>query len=379
VGSRNEDPSKTGFAHLFEHLMFSGSQNVPDFDEVVQNAGGESNAFTNNDITNFYEILPADNIETALWLESDRMRYLVCGQKEFDIQQKVVIEEFKETTLNQPYGEVWHSISAATYKKHPYRWPTIGLTPEHIEGAKLSDVKAFYDSYYRPNNAILTISGNINYQKAFELVEKWFGDIPAGPQVMQHWQQEDPQTEFQRISSIANVPLRSIYLNFHMSHRTHMDFYICDVISDILSGGRSSRLYQRLLKEKEVFSYIDAYVTGTVDPGLFLIEAKPNEKIENEKAVDSIWSELEELKQGKIGEEELEKVKNKIESSLVFSEVNNLNKAINIAYFEMIGDVSLINQQSDLYRNVTVDDIKRVSQTIFRDSNCTEITYLPKE
>jgi predicted Zn-dependent peptidase len=307
------------------------------------------------------------------------MRSLVCGQNEFDVQQKVVIEEFKETTLNQPYGEVWHSISAATYKKHPYKWPTIGLTPEHIEQAQLSDVKAFYDTFYSPNNAILTISGNISYAEAFDLSEKWFGDIPVGPTPKLEWQQEDEQTKFQQIETKANVPLRSIYLNFHMSNRSHMDFYVCDVISDILSGGRSSRLFQRLLKDKELFSYIDAYVTGTVDPGLFLIEAKPNEKIENETAINAIWAELEELKAGKIGLEELEKVKNKIESSLVFSEVNNLNKAINIAYFEMIGDVSLINQQSDLYRNVTIEDIKRVSQKIFRKNNCTEITYLPKE
>jgi len=378
VGSKNEDPSKTGFAHLFEHLMFSGSKNVPDFDAVIQKAGGESNAFTNNDITNFYEILPANNIESALWLESDRMRSLVCGQKEFDIQQKVVIEEFKETTLNQPYGQVWHSISAATYKEHPYRWPTIGLVPEHIEEARLKDVKAFYDSYYLPNNAIVSISGNITTEKAFNLVDKWFGNIEAGVIKPQNWPKEKPQTNFEQIVEYANVPLRSIYLNFHMGDRSSNDFYVCDVLSDILSGGRSSRLYQKLLKERELFSYIDAYITGTVEPGLFLIEAKPNEKISSEEAIAAIWEELDLLKAGSLEEKELEKVKNKIESSLVFSEVNNLNKAINIAYFEMIGDVSLINQQADFYREITLVDVQEVANKIFKKSNCTEITYLPK-
>lgn len=379
VGSKNEDPQKTGFAHLFEHLMFSGSANAPDFDEVIQRAGGESNAFTNNDITNFYEILPASNIESALWLESDRMRSLVCGEEEFNVQQKVVIEEFKETTLNQPYGEVWHSISAASYKKHPYRWPTIGLTPEHIEEAKLQDVKAFYDSYYLPNNAIITIAGNIEPARAFDLVEKWFGHIEAGEVKPKNWPKEEAQSAFNEIVEYANVPLRSIYINFHMGDRSSKDFYVCDVISDILSGGRSSRFYQKLLKEKELFSYIDAYITGTVEPGLFLIEAKPNEKVTSQAAKDAIWAELEALKKGEIEPEELEKVKNKIESSLVFSEVNNLNKAINIAYFEMIGDVSLINKQSTFYRDVSIDNIKDVARKIFQKTNCTEITYLPKE
>ncbi|WP_235296755.1 M16 family metallopeptidase [Portibacter marinus] len=379
VGSKYEDPQKTGFAHLFEHLMFSGSQNVPDFDEPIQKAGGESNAFTNSDITNFYEILPVENIETALWLESDRMRSLVCGKKELKIQQKVVIEEFKETTLNLPYGDVWHTISGNAYKKHPYRWPTIGLIPEHIEKARLEDVLEFYNSYYLPNNAILTISGNIEPDRAFELVEKWFGRIPAGEVKSSNWEQEEPQRQHIKLETRSDVPLRSLYLNFHMSDRYHNDFYVCDVISDILSGGRSSRFYQHLLKDQELFSYIDAYITGTVEPGLFLIEAKPHDKIEIEEGIQAIWKELNALKNGEIEEQELEKVQNKIESSLVFSEVNNLNKAINIAYFEMIGDVSLINKQSELYRNVSINDIRKVAQKIFTLDNCTEIIYLPKE
>ncbi|GLR19258.1 M16 family metallopeptidase [Portibacter lacus] len=378
VGSKNEEPNKTGFAHLFEHLMFSGSENVSDFDDPIQKAGGESNAFTNNDITNFYEILPAENFETALWLESDRMRSLVCGKKEFEIQQKVVIEEFKETTLNQPYGQVWHDVSAAAYKKHPYRWPTIGLIPEHIEKAQLKDVQKFYKKYYLPNNAILSISGNIEIEKAFESAEKWFGDIEAGEVITKTWEAEEPQTEFQQIIKEANVPLKSIYLNFHMGDRSSFDFYVCDVISDILSGGRSSRFYQRLLKDQELFSYIDAYITGTVDPGLFLIEAKPQDQIDTSEAIDAIWNELEILKSEPLSEEELEKVKNKIESALVFSEVNNLNKAINLGYYEMIGDISLINKQSDLYRSVTAADIQRVASNMFIKSNCTELIYLPK-
>lgn len=377
VGSRNEDPNRTGFAHLFEHLMFSGSQNVPDFDEPVQIAGGESNAFTNNDCTNFYEIVPAENFETTLWLESDRMKHLVCDDKAFKIQQKVVIEEFKETTLNQPYGDVWHTISETVYEKHPYSWPTIGKIPKHIEEASLEEVQLFYKKYYRPNNAIISIAGNTSAAKAFELVEKWFGTIPKGDVLHQTWEMEDVQKTKKVIKKEANVPLRSLYMAFHMGDRRSKDFYVCDIISDILSGGRSSRFYQRLYQDQELFSYADAYISGTVDPGLFLIEAKPNEKISLMEGAKAIWKELEELKAGKLEATELEKVKNKIESALVYSEVNVLNKAINLAYFEMIGDVSLINQQTTHYSKITIDEVVEVSTKIFKESNCTEISYVP--
>lgn len=377
VGSRNEKADKTGFAHLFEHLMFSGSVNVPDYDSPIQEAGGENNAFTNNDCTNFYEILPAENIETALWVESDRMKHLVCDESAFRIQQKVVIEEFKETTLNQPYGDVWHTISAAVYKKHPYQWPTIGKVPEHISEARLDEVQAFYKKYYRPNNAIIVIAGNIDTAKGFELVEKWFGGIEAGDEINKDWEQEDKQLEFQRLEKRTDVPLRSLYLGFHMGDRKSKDFYTCDIISDILSGGRSSRFYQRLFKEKELFSYTDAYITGTIDPGLFLVESKPSTGISNKRAIDAIWQELEELKEGKIGEDEMDKVKNKIESALVYSEVNILNKAINLAYFEMLDNASLINSQIGLYRNVSIDDVVEVANQVFNLSNCTEIVYTP--
>ncbi len=379
VGSRNERPERTGLAHLFEHLMFSGSKNVPDFDTPIQNAGGENNAFTNNDSTNFYEILPANNIETALWLESDRMKHLVCSNEDFLTQQKVVLEEFKETTLNQPYGDVWHIISEQCYKKHPYRWPTIGMVPEHIEQVTLDEVQDFYSKYYHPSNAIIAISGNISPDEGFRLVEKWFGDIQGKQPVIQNWEMEDPQLDFFTITKKAKVPLRSLYLNFHMYERAHPGFYVCDVISDILSAGRSSRFFQRLFKEKEVFSFIDAYITGTVDPGLFLVEAKPNQKFNEADAIKYIWEELEELKAGKIGAEELEKVKNKIESALVYSEVNILNKAINLAYFDMLGNAELINQQTDFYRNVSVEDIQNVAKEIFTEQNCSEIIYLPQE
>lgn len=377
VGSKNEDPAKTGFAHLFEHLMFSGSKNAPEFDEPIQQAGGESNAFTNNDCTNFYEIVPAENIETVLWLESDRMKYLVCDEDAFSVQQKVVIEEFKETTLNQPYGDVWHTISDTVYQNHPYKWPTIGKIPKHIEDATLAEVQSFYKKYYRPNNAILSIAGNISPDKAFELAEKWFGDIEPGVKIQANWQADGPQNAANRISKKSNVPLRSMYLSFHMGDRFSKDFYVCDIISDILSGGRSSRFYQRLVQDKELFSYIDAYISGTVEPGLFLIEAKPNEKISVEEGTTAIWNELEDLKAGNLSEIELDKVKNKIESALVFSEVNALNKAINIAYFEMIGDVSLINKQTQLYQEVSIADVVRISNKIFKESNYTEIVYLP--
>jgi predicted Zn-dependent peptidase len=378
VGSRNEHPEKTGFAHLFEHLMFSGSENAASFDEPIQFAGGESNAFTNNDTTNFYEILPSENLETCLWLESDRMKSLLCNELALDIQKKVVVEEFKETTLNQPYGDVWHTITAEAFKDHPYQWPTIGKIPEHVSEANLSEVQNFYKKYYNPNNAIITIAGNITSEKGFYLVEKWFGDIHAGVEFLDEWPTEKKQIKLRKIEKTANVPLRSMYLSFHMSDRLSPDFYVCDVISDLLSGGRSSRFYQRLMKEKEMISYADAYVTGTLDPGLFIIEAKPSTDYTIDQVKEVIWKELDDLKKGNIGQKELTKIKNKIESALIYSEINVLNKAINLSYYEMIGDASLINKQTAFYRKVTVEDIAEVAQKIFKETNCTEVIYNPE-
>lgn len=375
VGARDESEEKTGFAHLFEHLMFGGSANAPDFDEPIQMAGGENNAFTNNDITNFYDILPAENIETAFWLESDRMLSLNFDEQVLEIQRKVVVEEFKETCLNQPYGDVWHHISDMAYKVHPYRWPTIGKVPQHVESATLQDVKDFFFKYYRPNNAILVVAGPLKSEEVRHLAEKWFGDIPAGATPRRILPQEPVQEKLEHRINQGNVPVDALYLAFHTVSRTDPDYYATDLLSDVLSNGRSSRLYRRLLKEQQLFTSIDCYISGSIDPGLFIIEGKPAEGVSLETAEAAIWQELELLKAEAISPSELEKWQNKVESTLAFSESNVLNKAINLAFFELLGDAGLINREAELYRAVTAADIQRMARLIFTRENCSEVYY----
>ena len=377
VGARDERPERTGFAHLFEHLMFGGSANIPDFDEHIQLAGGENNAFTNNDITNFYNVLPAQNIEVAFWLESDRMLALAIDQKKLDTQIKVVLEEYKETCLNQPYGDVWHHISDMAYKTHPYRWPTIGKIPEHVAEATMDDVQDFYTKFYHPNNAILVISGAIKTEEALQLSEKWFGDIPSGHTPLRRLPKEPPQRKLERRINNSKVPVDALYLAFHMPSRTDQDFYAVDLLSDILCNGPSSRLYRKLLRDQSLFSQIDAYVTGSIDPGLLIIEGRPANGVSLERAAQAIWSEIELVKSAPVAEQELQKWKNQIESTLLFSETNVLNKAINLAFFEVLGDAELINREKALYQAVTPQDIYRVANEILIDSNCNELLYQP--
>lgn len=376
VGSRNESSDKTGFAHLFEHLMFGGSENIPDFDTPIQEAGGDSNAFTNSDITNYYNILPADNLETALWLESDRMKQLKLDQKALDIQKKVVIEEFKETSINKPYGDVWHELSDLAYKNHPYRWPTIGLELGHIEQAELMDVKAFFDMYYRPNNAILVICGNIALDSTKAMIEKWFGDIPAGPLNKVSIPNEQIQVAKRTKTCHRPIPSAALYLAFPMPDRKHKDFIVYDILSDILGGGRSSRLYRNLLINQNLFSNIGSYISGTLDAGLFIIDCKLLDEITSDVALEKIWHELESIKKEPISEEELQKVKNGLISSVVFSEVNVNTKAINLAYYEFLGDASMINLQVEEIEQVTTADLSRVVNELFDKEICSELRYL---
>lgn len=375
VGSKDESPDKTGFAHLFEHLMFGGSANIADFDGPIQRAGGENNAFTNSDITNFYDILPAQNIETAFWLESDRMLSLNFDKKVLAIQQKVVVEEFKETCLNEPYGDVWHHLSDMAFKVHPYRWPTIGKVPEHVEDATLEDVKTFFYNYYRPNNAILVVSGNAKVDQVKKLSQKWFGAIESGKIPGRNIPLEPPQIKLEKRINKARVPVDALYMAFHMPERTHKDFYATDLLSDVLCNGQSSRLYRRLLKEQKLFNAIDCYITGSIDPGLLVIEGKPIDGVSLEQAEAAIWKELEELKKELIPEKELQKLKNKIESVLSFSELNILNKAINLAFFELLGDSNLINEEGGHYQMVTTEDIKRMACEILTQENCSALHY----
>jgi len=377
VGARDERPDRTGFAHLFEHLMFGGSANAPDFDEHIQLAGGENNAFTNNDITNFYNILPAQNIEVAFWLESDRMLELTIDQKQLDTQIKVVLEEYKETCLNQPYGDVWHHISDMAYKTHPYRWPTIGKVPEHVADASMQDVQDFYTRFYQPGNAILVISGAIKAEKALQMAEKWFADIPGRQAPARQLPVEPPQHKLERRINNAQVPVEALYLAFHMPSRTDRNFYPVDLLSDILCNGPSSRLYRKLLREQNLFSQIDAYITGSIDPGLLIIEGKPSKGVSLQQAAEAIWAEIELLKAAPVAERELQKWKNQIESTLLFSETSVLTKAINLAFFEVLGDADLINREKDLYQAVRPEDVHRVANDILVDSNCSELLYQP--
>ena len=376
VGSRNEDPDRTGFAHLFEHLMFGGSVNIPSFDEPVQMAGGENNAFTNNDYTNYYIALPKENVETALWLESDRMLSLAFSPKSLDVQRKVVIEEFAQRYLNQPYGDIWLLLRPLAYKEHPYQWATIGKTPEHITGATMRHVKAFFKRYYIPANAILSIAGDFRYEDMLSKVEKWFGGIPAVPALRDEIPHEPVQKTQRRLTVRRKVPVSVIYMAFHMAPRLNREFAVCDVISDLLSNGTSSRLYQRLVKQSELFSSVNAYVSGDIDAGLFVVTGRVLEGVSVDEAEKALWNQLDLLKREPAGEYELEKVKNKFEANNIFGEINVLNKAMNLAFFEMLGDASLINSEIEEHNSVTPQEIMTVARRLFVRRNSSVLHYL---
>ncbi|MFW0717992.1 M16 family metallopeptidase [Pedobacter sp. N23S346] len=379
VGARDEDPEKTGFAHLFEHLMFGGSVNIPNYDEPLQRVGGENNAFTSNDITNYYITLPSENIETAFWLESDRMLSLAFSEKSLDTQRNVVSEEFKQRYLNQPYGDVWLKLRPLAYKKHSYRWATIGKELSHIENATMDDVKAFFKKHYTPQNAILVVGGNVKTEEVKKLAEKWFEPIPAGDKYERNLIQEDVQTEARTETVKANVPLNAIYVSFKMPGRLNADYYAFDLLSDILSRGQSSRLYNSLLKEQKLFSDINAYISSSLDAGLFIVEGKLVEGVSVETAEKAIWAELDKLKAEVVSADELTKVKNKVESVLVFSEMSLLDKAMNLAYYELLGDADLLNQETEEFLKVTAEDIKRISNETFGREQSSTLYYLTEE
>lgn len=376
VGARNENYDRTGFAHLFEHLMFGGSVNIPSYDEPVQLAGGENNAFTNNDYTDYYLALPKENIETALWLESDRMLSLAFNEKSLEVQRKVVVEEFAQRYLNQPYGDIWLLLRPLAYEKHPYRWATIGRDIDHIRQATMEQVRAFFERYYKPSNAILSVAGDIPAARVFELAEKWFGPIPAGTPVADDIPQEPEQTVPRRLEVRRPVPASVIYIAFHMGPRLSREAVVCDVVSDILSNGTSSRLYQRLVKESTLFSNVNAYISGDVDPGLFLVTGHVMEGVSLEDAEAALWQELELMKREPVGDYELEKVKNKFEANNVFGEINVLNKAMNLAYFEMLGAAAMINSEVAEHNSVTVAEIMETSRRVFRPENSSTLLYI---
>ena len=376
VGARDEEEGRTGFAHLFEHLMFGGSINIPSYDEPLQRVGGENNAFTSNDITNYYITLPAANIETAFWLESDRMLSLAFSEKSLETQRNVVCEEFKQRYLNQPYGDVWLKLRPLAYEKHPYRWATIGQDLAQIENAKMEDVKAFFKKHYNPQNAILVVGGNVKTEEVKELAEKWFGPIPSGEKYLRNLPSEPEQTTARSLTVNAEVPLNAIYMAFKMPARLDANYQVFDLLSDILSQGQSSRLFNSLLKEQKLFSEINAYITSSLDQGLFIVDGKLVEGVTMEQAETAIWQELTKIASELVSENELTKVKNKSESIMVFAEMSLLDKAMNLAYYELLGDAALLNVEINKYLSITAEQIRKVAQETFKKEKSSTLYYL---
>lgn len=379
VGSRDEDPKHTGFAHLFEHLMFGGSINIPSYDEPLQKAGGENNAYTTPDLTNYYLTLPSKNIETGLWLESDRMLSLSFDPKVLEVQRKVVIEEFNQRYLNQPYGNVWHLMREMAYKRHPYRWPTIGKDISHIEEATMDHVKAFFGKYYVPNNATLVLGGDIGIDEGFKLAEKWFGEIPEGEPITRNIPSEPEQVEKRTTTVEENVPVDAFYKAFHMPGRANQDYHSVDLLSDILGRGKSSRLHRNLVDNKRIFSEINAYVTGSFDPGLLVVSGKLNKGKTFNEADEALTEIIQGVIETAVKSRELKKVKNQALSSHAFGEVQLLNRAMNLAYFDLLGDANMTNQEEELINAVTAEKIKSLAETILKEENSSTLYYKAKE
>lgn len=375
AGAKDEHPDRTGFAHLFEHLMFGGSVNIPDYDAPLQRAGGENNAYTTNDLTNYYCQLPAENIETAFWLESDRMLSLAFSKKSLDVQRKVVCEEFKEHYINKPYGDVWHKMRELAYKVHPYRWMTIGKELSHVEKAQLADVKDFFFKHYRPVNAILSVAGNIKTEQVKTLAEKWFGGIEPGEKYVRNLPVEPEQAEARRLDITADVPLNALYKCWHISSRLQDGYYHADLISEVLGSGTSSRLYQALVKEKKLFSHIDCSHSGSVDKGLLSIEGKLIKGIKMEDAEAAVNEEVNRMKSEFISENELQKVKNKTESAITFEDMSVMNRANSLAFYELLGNANLMNEEIKKYQQATTEDIRRESNIIFDTANSNTLCY----
>ena len=378
VGAKDEDPHKTGFAHLFEHLMFGGSINIPIYDEPLQRAGGENNAYTTNDLTNYYCQIPAENIETAFWLESDRMLSLAFSEKSLEVQRKVVCEEFKEHYINKPYGDAWHKMRTLAYTNHPYRWMTIGASLEHVEQAKMQDVKDFFFKFYRPNNAILVVTGNVTTEQVKQLAEKWFGPIAAGVAYERNLPMEPVQHKSRFQDVRADVPLDMLMMTWHMGGRLDKNYHATDLMTDVIGGGATSRLYEQLIKVKQIFSSIDCYHFGTIDPGLVVIEGKLVKGITMSVAEKAVLDEIELIKNTMMPTHEVQKVINKTESLICFEDMSIMNRAHSLAYYELLGDAHLMNQELEKYQKVTPELIQQTAQQIFQDTNRNTLYYYSK-
>lgn len=379
VGARDEDPDKTGFAHLFEHLMFGGSVNIPEYDGPLQLAGGDNNAFTNNDVTNYYLTLPAQNLTTGFWLESDRMMSLAFSPKSLEVQRQVVIEEFKQRYLNQPYGDVGLLLRPLSYKVHPYQWSTIGKEISHIENASLEDVKKFFFKYYCPDNAIMCVAGNVKSEEVFKMAEEWFGEIRRSFHDERKYPVEPLQTEKRVMTVEREIPFDSLYRSYHSSSRFDKEYYAEDLMTDVLSAGKSSRLYNSLVKDKKLFSEINCYGSGSFDKGTVIAEGKLVKGVTMKKAEEALDEEIQKIMNAPVTEAELTRVKNKIESTMVFSEIDLSGRALNLAFAEYMGDAGLINTEVERYRQVTASDITSRANEIFRETNCSTLYYLSKK
>ncbi|MEY4456457.1 MAG: M16 family metallopeptidase [Sediminibacterium sp.] len=378
VGSKDENPHKTGFAHLFEHLMFGGSVNIPDYDEPLQRAGGENNAYTTNDLTNYYCQLPAENIETAFWLESDRMLSLAFSEKSLEVQRKVVCEEFKEHYINKPYGDAWHKMRKLAYTQHPYQWMTIGASLEHVEQATMQEVKDFFFQFYRPNNAILVVTGNVTTEQVKALAEKWFGPIEAGKPYHRNLPVEPRQEKNKSLDVRADVPMDMLMMTWHMGGRFDASYHATDLITEVLGGGASARLYEELIKKKQIFSSIDCYHFGTIDPGLLVIEGKLVKGISMSVAEKAVLDEVAKLTNELLEEKEVQKVINKTESIICFEDMSIMNRAHSLAFYELLGDAQLMNTELEKYQAVTPAIIQATAQAIFTEQNRNTLYYYSK-
>jgi zinc protease len=378
VGAKDENPSKTGFAHLFEHLMFGGSVNIPVYDEPLQRAGGENNAYTTNDITNYYCQIPAENLETAFWLESDRMLSLAFSPKSLEVQRKVVCEEFKEHYINKPYGDAWHKMRELAYTKHPYRWMTIGASLAHVEQATMEDVKDFFFQFYRPNNAVLVVTGNVNTAQVKELAEKWFGPIPAGKPYVRNLPAEPQQEKSRSLDVRADVPMDMLMMTWHMGGRFDEGYHATDLLTDVLGGGASARLYEQLIKVKQLFSSIDCFHFGTVDPGLLVITGKLVKGVTMSVAEKAVLAEVEQIKNTLLPLKEVQKVINKTESLICFEDMSIMNRAHSLAFYELLGDAAMMNEELAKYQAVTPEMIQKTANVIFNDNNRNTLYYYSK-
>ncbi len=378
IGSKDEHPEHTGLAHLFEHLMFGGSVNIPDYDTPLQLAGGENNAWTNCDVTNYYLTIPRQNVETAFWLESDRMLGLKFSEHSLEVQRGVVMEEFKQRCLNQPYGDIGHIFRPLCYKVHPYRWPTIGKELSHIAAVTLDDVKDFFFTHYAPNNAVVAVTGNIDFEETVRLAEKWFGDVPMRNIAERHLPEEQLQTAERRMVVERDVPLDALFMSYHMCSKSHPDFYVYDMLSDILSNGSSSRLIQRLTKDRHTFSSIDAYISGTIDDGMLHITGKPADGVSLDEAEAAVRVELNRLQDELVDAQEMEKVKNKFESTQIFGTINYLQVATNMAWHELCGGAELVNTEVDMYRDISAERLREVACRSLRPENGVVLHYRKK-